>query len=239
LAERVSRVSDAVRAPGILDSAYRLVSIGACALIVIAAFEQLAVTTVMPAIARDLDGLALYALAFAGPLASGVIGMVLAGDWSDRRGPVKALFAAVALFGIGLGALFAYRASQSGGSEEDVARAVFTPGLIYNGVYAVVIVLTILVGWPIVGFLVGSVTGDPTAWHRDKAMVKLCSQLTWVLAIPCVIRVAVQLPLWLDHQIGLLGASKIALGWPLQLASFAVMAWLLSRNRTPIEVDDR
>lgn len=142
-----------------------------------------------------------------------------------------------ALVGIGIGALFAYRASQAGGSEEDIARAVFTPGLIYNGIYAVVIILTIVIGWPIVGFLVGSVTGDATAWHADKAMVKLCSQLTWVLAIPCVIRVAVQLPLWLDHQIGLLGASKIALGWPLQLASFAVMGWLLSRNRTPIEVE--
>jgi hypothetical protein len=143
-----------------------------------------------------------------------------------------------ALFGIGIGAFFAYRASQSGGSEEDVARAVFTPGLIYNGVYAVVIVLTIVIGWPIVGFMVGSVMGDPTAWHSDKAMVRLCSQLTWVLAVPCVIRVAVQLPLWLDHQIGLLGASKIALGWPLQLASFVVMGWLLSRNRTPVEQDE-
>jgi len=144
-----------------------------------------------------------------------------------------------ALFGIGIGAFFAYRASQSGGSEEDVARAVFTPGLIYNGVYAVVIVLTIVIGWPIIGFMVGSVMGDPTAWHSDKAMVRLCSQLTWVLAVPCVIRVAVQLPLWLDHQIGLLGASKIALGWPLQLASFVVMGWLLSRNRTPVEQDEQ
>ncbi|MCW2769221.1 MAG: hypothetical protein JWR27_654 [Aeromicrobium sp.] len=143
-----------------------------------------------------------------------------------------------ALFGIGIGAFFAYRASQGGGSDEDVARAVFTPGLIYNGVYAVVIILTILIGWPIIGFMVGSVTGDPTAWHQDRAMVRLCSQLTWILVIPCVIRVAVQLPLWLDHQIGLLGASKIVLGWPLQLASFAVMGWLLSRNRTPVELED-
>ncbi|MRJ77693.1 DUF3159 domain-containing protein [Aeromicrobium sp. SMF47] len=142
-----------------------------------------------------------------------------------------------ALVGIGIGAAFAYRASRSGGSEEDVARAVFTPGLIYNSVYAVVIIVTILVGWPIVGFLVGSVTGDPTAWHADKAMVRLCSRLTWILAIPCVVRVAVQLPLWLDHQIGLLGASKIILGWPLQLAAFAAMAWLLTRNRTPIKLD--
>ncbi|AWB92080.1 DUF3159 domain-containing protein [Aeromicrobium chenweiae] len=143
-----------------------------------------------------------------------------------------------ALVGIGIGAAFAYRASKSGGSEEDVARAVFTPGLIYNSGYAVVIILTILVGWPIVGFMVGSVTGDATAWHADKAMVRLCSHLTWILALPCVIRVAVQLPLWLDHQIGLLGVSKIVLGWPLQLAAFALMAWLLSRNRTPITLDD-
>jgi hypothetical protein len=140
-----------------------------------------------------------------------------------------------ALVGIGIGAAFAYRASQSGGSEEDVARAVFTPGLMYNGAYAVVIVFTILIGWPIMGFLVGSVTGDPTAWHKDKQMVALCSKLTWLLAIPCVIRVAIQLPLWLDHQIGLLGASKIALGWPLQLAAFAAMAWILGRNKTPLQ----
>jgi hypothetical protein len=140
-----------------------------------------------------------------------------------------------ALVGIGIGAFFAYRASQSGGSEEDVARAVFTPGLIYNGAYAVVIIFTILIGWPIVGFMVGSVTGDATAWHADRAMVRLCSQLTWILALPCVIRVAVQLPLWLDHQIGALGAAKLALGWPLQVASFVLMGWLLARNRTPIE----
>ncbi|MEJ7633492.1 DUF3159 domain-containing protein [Aeromicrobium sp.] len=143
-----------------------------------------------------------------------------------------------ALLGIGIGAFFAYRASQSGGSEEDVARAVFTPGLLLNSGYAVVIIFTILIGWPIVGFMVGSVTGDPVAWHADRAIVKLCSQLTWILAIPCVIRVAVQLPLWLDHQIGLLGTSKIILGWPLQIASFAVMAWLLGRNHTPIEAKE-
>lgn len=142
-----------------------------------------------------------------------------------------------ALVGIGIGALFAYRASQSGGSEEDVARAVFTPGILYNGGYAIVIIASILVGWPVLGFLIGSLTGDATAWRQDRALVRLCSQLTWVLAAPCLIRVLVQGPLWLDHQIALLGVTKIALGWPLQLATFAVMAWMLSRNRTPLEDD--
>lgn len=66
------------------------------------AFESLAVTTVMPAVSADLDGERLYALAFAGPLATGVIGMVAAGNWADRRGPVAPLYTAVALFVVGL-----------------------------------------------------------------------------------------------------------------------------------------
>ena len=51
----------------------------------------------MPTISRDLDGLGLYALAFAAPLASGVVGMVAAGQWSDRWGrhPVAGLPRAV------------------------------------------------------------------------------------------------------------------------------------------------
>ena len=95
----------AVSAPpgaGILQRPYLLVTVGACALVFLAAFESLAVTTVMPVVSRELGGAGLYALAFAGPLATGVIGMVGAGNWSDRRGPVGPLFAAVAVFALGL-----------------------------------------------------------------------------------------------------------------------------------------
>ncbi|WP_441005459.1 MFS transporter, partial [Arthrobacter sp. PsM3] len=87
---------------GIFHRAYLLVTLGACALVFLAAFESLAVTTIMPLVSRELDGAALYALAFAGPLATGVIGMVAAGNWSDRRGPVGPLYASVAMFVLGL-----------------------------------------------------------------------------------------------------------------------------------------
>ena len=141
-----------------------------------------------------------------------------------------------ALFGIGIAAVFAIRAAgKEGATAEEIGRAFFTPGLIYNAGYAVVIMLTILIGWPIVGFMVGGVIGEPTAWHQDKALVKLCSRLTWLLVLPCLIRLAVQLPLWLNYEVGLLGTAKIALGWPLQIAMFAAMAWVLSRNKTPVE----
>lgn len=95
----------AVSAPpgaGIFQRPYLLVTVGACALVFLAAFESLAVTTVMPVVSRELGGAGLYALAFAGPLATGVIGMVGAGNWSDRRGPVGPLLASVAVFALGL-----------------------------------------------------------------------------------------------------------------------------------------
>ncbi|WP_223695319.1 MFS transporter [Leifsonia poae] len=73
-----------------------------CALIMLSAFEALAVTTIMPTVSHELDGAGLYAFAFAGPLAVSVVGMVLAGAWSDRGSPRNALFASVGLFVIGL-----------------------------------------------------------------------------------------------------------------------------------------
>ena len=65
-----------------------------------------------------------------------------------------------------------------------------------------VFAFTCLIGWPVVGFMVGSVTGDPTAWHQDKQVVRLCTRLTWLLALPCAVRVLVQAPVWLAAHAG-------------------------------------
>jgi MFS family permease len=78
------------------------VTVGVLSLIVLSAFEALAVTTVMPVISAALDGQSLYAVAFSGPLAIGVAGMVAAGNWADRSGPVPVVLTAVVLFVVGL-----------------------------------------------------------------------------------------------------------------------------------------
>jgi hypothetical protein len=154
-------------------------------------------------------------------------------------------FVVNSLFGIGIGAFFAWRSAQGGGDVNDQALAYFLPGIIYNAVYAVVISLSILVRWPVVGFMVGSVAGDPTAWHRDPQVVRLTSNLSWMLVAPTVLRVAVQLPLYLagtggamdpEAAVAVLGLSKVVLGWPLQLAALAGMVWMLARNHTPVAV---
>ena len=148
------------------------------------------------------------------------------------------------LFGIGLGWLFVTLSARGGASEDEQALAYFLPGILYNSGYAVLLAFTCLIGWPLVGFMVGSVTGDPTSWHDDKQVVRLCSRLTWLLVLPCIVRVAVQAPIWLagrsgaldaDAAVAALGVLKIALGWPLQVAALGAMVWLLARNHTPVQ----
>ena len=147
------------------------------------------------------------------------------------------------LVGIGIGAFFAWRSARGGGDANEQALAYFLPGLIYNAVYAALMLFSTVIRWPVVGFMVGSVAGDPTEWHRDRQVVRLCRNLTWMLALPCVARVAVQLPIYFagkaaadaSPMVAALGVSKVAMGWPLQIAALAGMAWLLGRNRTPVE----
>lgn len=152
-------------------------------------------------------------------------------------------FCVNALFGIGIGWLFVTMSARSGGDVNDQALAYFLPGILYNGAYAVILGFTCVIGWPLVGFMVGSVTGDATAWHGDRQIVKLCTRLTWLLVLPCVLRVVVQAPVWLagksgsldpEAAVALLGVLKIGLGWPLQLAALAAMVWLLARDNTPV-----
>lgn len=92
---------DGVR-ESIWRGAYAPITIGAVTLIFLAALQSLAVTTIMPVISVELDGRSLYALAFAGTLATGVIGMVICGAWCDRSGPVAPLWAAVGTLIVGL-----------------------------------------------------------------------------------------------------------------------------------------
>ena len=152
-------------------------------------------------------------------------------------------FVVNAMVGIGIGWLFVSMSARNGGDANDQALAYFLPGIIYNAGYTLVLSLTCLARWPLVGFMVGSVTGDPTAWHKDRQVVRLCTQLTWLLVLPCLLRVVVQAPLWLGGHSGaidpstavaVLGVLKVVMGWPLQLTALAGMVWLLSRDRTPV-----
>lgn len=89
-------------ARGIWSARFVWVTVGAVALIFLAAVQSLAITTVMPVVSDDLHGDTLYAVAFSGTLATSVIGMVAVGAWCDRGGVLAPLTTAVILFVLGL-----------------------------------------------------------------------------------------------------------------------------------------
>jgi hypothetical protein len=138
-----------------------------------------------------------------------------------------------AVFATGIAAFFAMRS----GKAEDA----FLPGMLLSGAYLVGTLVSILVRWPVVGFLVGAgdprAAEDPFAWRRDAGMVRVCSRLTWVLVALYVVRLSIQVPLYLAGQVAALGAAKIVLGWPLWIGGVAAMGWLLMRGNTPQELE--
>ena len=80
-------------ARGPMAPAYRLVTLAIVALVTTIAFEAMAISTAMPVVARELDAVRSYSLAFSVMLTAQLLGIVLAGVWSDRRGPLPGLIA--------------------------------------------------------------------------------------------------------------------------------------------------
>jgi hypothetical protein len=170
--------------------------------------------------------------------------IVMLGIRLAQRGTLQ--YVLNALFGIGVGCFFVWLGGRHGGDASHRALAYFVPGLLYNFGYAIVMIVSILVRWPVVGFVVGAVSDEPFEWRRDRQVVRLCSHLTWILVAPCVLRVIVQVPIYLsgraaenaDPYVTALGIAKVAMGWPLQVAALTVMVWLLAQNRTPVDASD-
>ncbi|MFJ9343662.1 MFS transporter [Streptomyces sp. NPDC101733] len=87
---------------GVMAPEYRALTTGMVSVIFLIAFEAIAVGTAMPVAARDLDGIGLYAFGFSAYFTTSLFGMVLAGQWADRRGPLRPLTVAIGVFAAGL-----------------------------------------------------------------------------------------------------------------------------------------
>ncbi|MEV7088721.1 MFS transporter [Streptomyces sp. NPDC093085] len=87
---------------GVLGPAHRALTVAIVAVVLLIAFEATAVGTAMPVAARDLDGVSLYAFAFSAYFTTSLFAMVLAGQWSDRTGPLAPVVVGVLAFAAGL-----------------------------------------------------------------------------------------------------------------------------------------
>lgn len=135
-------------------------------------------------------------------------------------------FAMQGLVGIAVAAVFV--------SITGEAESAFLPGLLQNGAWALLLGVSLVVRWPAAGFLVGAVVRDTTGWRRNPAMLKLAYRLTLVLLAPMLIRLGVQVPLYMAGEVGWLATSRVVLGWPLHAATLAVGGLILLRGKTPL-----
>ena len=142
-----------------------------------------------------------------------------------RQSPVYALSG---LVGVGFAAFVATRSGR--------AENFFLPGLLANAAYASAFLISLVVRWPLVGVIVTKLDGEDNAWREDPLRVRAFVRATWLWAGVFLLRLAVQLPLYLAGAVVALGVAKTAMGLPL----FALGLWLtwllVRRHRVPAPV---
>lgn len=113
----------------------------------------------------------------------------------------------------------------------------FLLGFVINGVAVVALVVSLLVRRPLVGVIVGLLTGDDH-WRHDAAKLKVAYVATVLWLLLSGLRLAVQVPLYLADLPDALAATKLLMGVPLYLGLLWV-TWMLVRTAwQPAEDED-
>lgn len=94
--------NDRVSTGGVWAPKRRALTVGLVSTIVLVAFESLAVATILPDIKNDLGGLGLYGWVFSAFFLGSIVGVVVAGQITDHRGPAAAYAMGLGLFLVGL-----------------------------------------------------------------------------------------------------------------------------------------
>ncbi|GAC1348170.1 MAG: MFS transporter [Ktedonobacteraceae bacterium] len=97
-----SNEESASNSEGVWDRQRRRLTLGLILITFGPAFEGLAVATILPRIVANLGGLSLYGWSFSAYMLATIVGLILAGDEADRRGPAFPFVTGVSLFVIGL-----------------------------------------------------------------------------------------------------------------------------------------
>jgi MFS family permease len=187
---------------GVLGRSYRALSIGIVSVVLLIAFEATAVGTAMPVAARELDGVSLYAFAFSGYFTTSLFGMVLAGQWSDRKGPLAPLTTGIAAFATGLllsgtaGAMWLFiagRAVQGLGGGLVIVSLYVVVGRAYPERLRASIMAAFAASWvvpSVVGPLAAGAVTEQLGWRWVFVGIPVLVVFPLALALPQIRRLA-------------------------------------------------
>lgn len=92
-------------------------------------------------------------------------------------------------------------------------------GLLTNFAYGMAFLISILVGWPLIGVGLGLFTGQGTSWRRNLVQRRVLAAASWIWVGLFFGRLVVQAPLYLAGSVTALGIVKVVMGWPLFLGA--------------------
>lgn len=144
--------------------------------------------------------------------------------WRLRQGRAPAA-TVVSLLLVCLGAIVALRT----GRAEDF----FLVRLLTNAASALAWAGSVLVRWPFLGLIAGTVLGQRTRWRRDPGLLRAYQAASWVWVVQYLIRLLVFVPLWWAGQVVWLATAQVVLTWPLVAACLAASWWVLRRTLPP------
>lgn len=110
------------------------------------------------------------------------------------------------------------------------ARDFYVWGFLTNALYSLGFVVSILVGWPVMGLLFGMVRGEGLDWRQDRARRRSYAVATWIMVAVMLTRLAVQLPLYLAEATTPLGVARLVMGLPFYALGLW-LAWSVSAPR--------
>lgn len=182
-----------------------------------------AVDATLPPVAFVAGWLVAGQSVWGGVMAALLVGVAVAG-WRLRRGD-RPRAVLVGLLAVCVAAMIALRTGR--------AADFFLVQLVSNAASALAWTVSIVLRWPLLGVVVGTVLGQRTRWRRDRALVRAYSRASWVWVLQYALRLAVFLPLYAADQVVALGVARAALTWPLVAACLAVSWWVLRRTLPP------
>ncbi len=130
-------------------------------------------------------------------------------------------------------AISAYIANRTGNPID-----YFLTSLVKNSVQAVIYLVGNLIGWPILGIVLGPILGENFTWRKAPNRKKMYINVSWIWVGMFVARIVIQLPIYLANNVNLFGVVNLILGFPLFFL-VGYFSWLVIKSGPPaVKVSD-
>ena len=159
---------------------------------------------------------------FLSAVVAGVTSLLFAVLQVLRKRPLTQVIAGV----VGLG-ISVYLPLRDGLSNTHAADY-FVPGLLTNLGYAAAFGISILVRHPLAAIALSFLSENAKSWKTDKAVYRRFFWITIMWLAMFLVRLVIEVPLYLANQVAALGVAKLFLGTPFY-ALIIWFSWLMAR----------